>query len=543
MPRYLPLLLLGCWLAAIEPPTGIVALVSSDPMGEPGASAVVVADGLALTLTEVLPTGVGTITVVVPPGRQRAATVERRGDIALLRFDTSGLTPIPIAVTEPAIGDEVWTAGNASGAVQLDGLAAISRGVLSGSYAIDPKAPPTRGRGGKICSTITGPMFETDAAINQGAEGGALLDAQGRLIGLLTLGELRERRLGLAVPAARALGAAGMATPTKTPTAAVPGAAWMVLVRLERTQGLGNPPTVPRPPQALEDVPVYERERLQRWWDGYYHFQQVAWTDAPIPAVVIDAAAGLLLTSASHLHGDAASGRVLLAGGGLPCTVHAIDAGLDLALLKCAGSLPLTNATLAVEAPLLGDQVRVVGLVEDGPVATAGRVSVVGRKVSQTPFSFLQVDARANYATLGGPVIDAAGRLTGLLVLMGPDESRPWYINSGVAMAVDAPTIAAALPRLVAGRSRLAPPVVGLGIRVGDNGRLVIHEVTPGTGAAEAGLKPGDLILSVAGEPVASPAALARVLLRSKAGETVAVGLRRGRKVVNVKVEVREFGG
>jgi hypothetical protein len=322
-----------CWLAALEPPTGVIAVVSDDPLIDPGASAVVVADGLALTLSEVLPAGIGTVTVVVPPGRRREASIERRGDLAVLRLDTSGLVPLPLAQREPVLGAEVWTVGNASGAVQLDGVAAISRGVLSGSYAIDPQAPPTRGRGGKVCSTLTGPMFETDAAINQGAEGGALLDAEGRLIGLLTLGELRERRLGLALPAARALGAAGLATPTPAASPVVPGADWLVLVRLERTQGLGNPPTIPRPPQALEDVPVYDRERLQRWWDGYYHFQQVAWTDAPVPAVVIDAAAGLLLTSASHLHGAAASGRVLGVGGGAACTVHAIDAGLDLACL------------------------------------------------------------------------------------------------------------------------------------------------------------------------------------------------------------------
>jgi S1-C subfamily serine protease len=527
-------------LAAIDPPTGVVAVQAENPEDTPGGSAVVVAEGLALTLSEVLPAGAGNVVLVVPPGRRREATVERRGAVALLRFDTTGLVIVPAATHQPVLGDTVWTAGNAAGAVQLDGIAALSRGTLSGRYQLDPSAP-VRGRAGKVVSTLDGEVFETDAAVNDGMAGGALLDAQGRLLGLVCNAQVRERRLGTAVPAASILAAAGLPVPAPAAANVLPGSAWTVSVRLERTQGLGNPPAIPRPSQTVEEAPPYERERLQRWWDLYYHAQQVFWNDAPVPAVVIDPAAGFLLTSLSNLHGAAEAGRVLV-GAGVPCRVHAVDAGLDLALLKADAPLDLPAATFATAAPALGAAVRALGRIEDFALATTGHISVTGRRVAQTPFAFLQTDARANYACLGGPLVDAAGNLAGMVVLLGPDESRPWYINSGVAMAVDAPTIAEALPRLRAGRSRLAPPVVGLGVGVGDDGRLTVRSVRPGTGAAAAGMKPGDRIVSVDGVAVASPAALARVMLRHRAGDTVTVDVRRGRGLMTLRVDVREFG-
>lgn len=541
MLRCIGLVLGAALLVAMEPPSGVIAVVSNDPVDEPGASAVVVAEGLAITLAEALPAGAATVAVVVPPGRRRTAAVEWAGELARLRLDTAGCAPLAPAAGEPALGDAVWTVGNAGGAIELDGRPALSRGGLSGRYELPAGTAPLRGRGGRVPSRLTGEVLEVDAGVNDGLQGGALLDRDGRLAGLITLAQARERRLGTALSLARIAAAAGLPAPaTAGPD---PLRAPLALVRLERPRGLGNPALVPRPPRPVAAAPIYERERLQRWWDAYYHFQQVAWTDQPASALVVDAEAGLLLTAASNLHGGAERGRVALPGGGeAACTVVAVNQPLDLALLRCDRPLPWPAARLAARRPAAGEAVQVAGLQYAAATRTTGRVTVVGRRAGRSAASLLQIDARCNYGSLGGAVLGTDGTVLGLVVMLGPLPEWPWYINSGVAMAVDARTIAAALPELRAGTSRTQLPVLGLGIRIdpGQEG-VVVAAVLPGTGAAAAGVKAGDRVVGLDGRPVASHPALARALIRRQAGERVRLELRRDGHGLEASVELREF--
>ncbi len=537
-------LVLACVCAqavALDVPTGVVALASADPQGDPGASAVVVADGVAVTLAEVLPAGAATAALVVPPGRRREARIERRGELALLRFDTSGLTPVAPAARAAAPGDEVWTAGNAVGALALDGSPALSRGIVSGRYALPAGGPPLRGRGGRVVSTLTGEVLEIDAAVNEGSQGGALLDREGRLVGLVALAQARERRLGTALPLARFAAAAGLPAPAPAPASSA--SAPVALVRLERPNGLGNPPAPPRPPRSVDEVPPYERGRVQRGWDMHYHFQQIQWTDQPVSAVVIDPARGLLLTAAINCRDGVVRGSVILPDlTTVPCRVLAQDLGLDLALLVADGPLALPGARLATLPAAVGDPVRVVGRhsVDGQPTSTAGQVSVVARRLQKSASHALQVDARCNYGSLGGAVLAADGALLGVVVLLGPQRS--WLPNSGVAMAIDAAAIAAALPALEEGRSRAQLPVLGLGVKLAQaDGPPRIEAVVPGTGAADAGLRPGDQLVEADGRPLASAPALARVLSRHRAGDRVAITVVRGAQRLQLAVELREF--
>ena len=165
----------------------------------------------------------------------------------------------------------------------------------------------------------------------------------------------------------------------------------------------------------------------------------------------------------------------------------------------------------------------------------------MGRRLAQAEVGFLQLDARANFGSLGGVAVDAAGDPLGLVVHLGPEQ--PWLINSGVTLAVDGPTIAAALPALVAGTSRERLPILGLGVQLREeDGVMAIVAVVPGTGAAEAGLQAGDLLQRVADRPATSRAAIARALVRVTPGTAVPVVVRRGAETLTVPVTVRNFG-
>lgn len=540
-------------LAALEPPSGIAAILAPDDERIPcGGAAVVVArqDGglIALTLDEALPPEGQALRLVFPGGFRRVATVLRRGartTAVLLHIpDVPGIAPLACADSDRlTVGTTVWTAGNASASLESDGQVAISRGTVSGRYAIPPDAAPLRGRGGRELSRYRGPVLELDAAVNDGNQGGAVVDDAGRLVGLVSLGGIRERRLGTAVPLRAVLADVALDLPLSAPApagadhtalaaAAQAVAPSVALVYCERPEGLGNPTAVARPSTSVEAAPLADREAVQRWWDMYHHQQQMFWTDQPVSAVCVDADQGLLITAASNLHGDARRGRVLVEGGAVPCAVVATHAPLDLALLKAERPLPLKNVRWAGPRPSpLGEPVGIVGRhrIGDAPTLTVGVVSATTRRRLRSDHAFRQTDAEGNYGNLGGPVVAADGAVLGLVVMLGPqDDERPWLINSGVTLFVDAAAVAAALPDLIAGRSTARGTFVGLGVTMDYSGkRPVVKAIHKGSGAEKAGLKPGDQIESVAGVRIIDHMSIVRTLMRRAAGEQVQVVVRR----------------
>jgi S1-C subfamily serine protease len=72
---------------------------------------------------------------------------------------------------------------------------------------------------------------------------------------------------------------------------------------------------------------------------------------------------------------------------------------------------------------------------------------------------------------------------------------------------------------------------------------LVLRKVTPGTGAAAAGLREGDVLVAVDGSAVTSPQAVSRILLRHHPQDTVPVAIRRRGRSLTLSVVLQEFGG
>lgn len=547
---------LSAGAAALEIPSGIAAISEVIDEEQGGSAVVIASDGSALTLAEALPADRDSCEVVLSGGRRRQAAVIRRdadSTAVLLRIADlpADIRPLQLADSrrvQPL--DTVWTAGNATGSISLDGAAAISRGVISGLYELAPGSPPARGRGGRILASWSGAAIETDAAINDGSQGGALLDDAGRLLGLTSRAQTRERRLPLTMPLARILD--GLDLPPAGTAPAGGGGSWrqaaaavapsIGLLYLERLRGPGNPDGVPRPPRLLDEARASEREQLARWWELHWHQQQVFYTDQPVSALSLGD--DLLLTAASNLHGGAERGRLLLPGGPIACSVIGRDLPLDLALLRSERPHGLPAASFAPAPVALATPVALLGRWREhtGWTATVGAISATERRRMQSRLAFLQTDARANYGSLGGPLIDANGKVVGLCVLLGPQDDRPWLINSGVAMAIDAARIHGALPAMRAGKTTARPPFVGMGVQLRQReGALVIGSVTAGTGAAAAGLRGGDQLLSVAGVKATSADAIGRILLRRKPGDHVTVVLRRDGKELTVEVELKEF--
>ena len=186
---------------AYDPFTGSAGSTGS------GSGFVVSSDGLILTNNHVI-NGATTIQVTFDDGRQLAGTVvaaDAPNDLALVRVSSTGLTPLAFAETgAPVVGEVAIAIGSPLGTFSDT----ITQGIVSGvGRSIDVGVA-----GSRRSLHLTG-LIQTDAAINPGNSGGPLLDAAGRVIGIVTASASNSQGVGFAIPIAVALplinGAAG----------------------------------------------------------------------------------------------------------------------------------------------------------------------------------------------------------------------------------------------------------------------------------------------------------------------------------------------
>ncbi|HEX4880890.1 MAG TPA: trypsin-like peptidase domain-containing protein [Porticoccaceae bacterium] len=136
-----------------------------------GSGVIVSGEGYILTNAHVI-AGADAVIVLLADGREAQATVvgaDGETDLAVLKIVLDGLAPIPVGNSSQArVGDVVLAIGNPFGLGQ-----SVSQGIIS-----------ALGRG--IGLNTYENFLQTDAAINRGNSGGALIDAYGNLIGINT---------------------------------------------------------------------------------------------------------------------------------------------------------------------------------------------------------------------------------------------------------------------------------------------------------------------------------------------------------------------
>jgi serine protease Do len=231
------------------------------------------------------------------------------------------------------------------------------------------------------------------------------------------------------------------------------------------------------------------------------------------------------------------------------------DCQHDLAVLKIDGNnmptVPLGNSSDLV----LGQRVVAIGYalaLQGGPTVTTGIVSALDRTLqvqdpnctvcknsSRTYTNVIQTDAAINHGNSGGPLLNMQGQVVGINSA-GDDNAQ----NIGFAISIDAAkdTIdhAIASPLAPTGylgitTTDLTPAVAQqLGTTV-QSGAYVIS-TNKGEPADRAGMKSGDVIVSVDGKTVANENDLAAILNGLQPGTTVPVVVDRGGQQVTLNV-------
>lgn len=153
-----------------------------------GSGVIVSDDGFILTNHHVI-AGADQIIALLYDGREAQARLigsDPETDLAVLQISLDKLSPIAIGnSSQVQVGDVVLAIGNPFGLGQ-----SVSQGIIS-----------ARGRNGLGLSTFEN-FLQTDAAINRGNSGGALVDAYGNLLGInsATLNESSSVGIGFAIP-------------------------------------------------------------------------------------------------------------------------------------------------------------------------------------------------------------------------------------------------------------------------------------------------------------------------------------------------------
>lgn len=240
-----------------------------------------------------------------------------------------------------------------------------------------------------------------------------------------------------------------------------------------------------------------------------------------------------------HVVGSATTFKVRLVDG-QTLTGHLVGAYApdDLAVIKVSGAKHLTPATFGDSSKVqVGDIVMAVG----NPLGlassvTEGIVSYNGRTVAESSSvvlpSTIQTSAPINPGNSGGALVGLNGKVIGIPTLAAVDPQLGGGAAPGIGFAIPSNTIKLIANQIIAkgkvthsGRAYIGV-VVGDAINaVGQPVGALVGRVLPGTGAAKAGIRPGEAIVALNGQPVTNPAQLEDLLAGLKPGDKARVTL------------------
>jgi Do/DeqQ family serine protease len=258
--------------------------------------------------------------------------------------------------------------------------------------------------------------------------------------------------------------------------------------------------------------------------------------------VIVDAANGYVMTNA-HVVKEAREVLVTLKDNRrLPAKLIGADPGTDIALLKVDPKNLVAAKFGDSDALQVGDFVLAIGNPFGlGQTVTSGIVSALGRSgLSMEGFEhFIQTDASINPGNSGGALVNLKGELVGInTAIIGPSGA-----NVGIGFAVPAVMARAVMDQLIrygeVKRGRLGISMQDL---IGSEG-AVVAEVQPGSPAAQAGLRKGDVVTALNGRPVRGAAELRARLGIVPVGETVELRVQRGASTHTLKARVAPIEG
>jgi S1-C subfamily serine protease len=262
---------------------------------------------------------------------------------------------------------------------------------------------------------------------------------------------------------------------------------------------------------------------------------------------------GIIVTAEHALRRDEEIHATLPDGRVVPATLAGRDPSTDLAVLKCAEAAVAVAAFGDAAALRPGNLTLVVGRTRaSGPVAALGVVSLVAPErrtwTGAALAPYIRLDVGLQPTAVGGAVVDAQGRTVGM--------ATPRFARFG-AIAIPALTIDRVVDTLLK-KGHIPQGYLGVGlqpVRLPDALRqslqrsektaAIVLEVEPQSPAHKAGIVIGDILIALAGHPVARLEDVHAQLHGEAIGQQLTLKFVRGGAVqeANIVVGERSRGG
>ncbi|KMV70317.1 serine endoprotease [bacteria symbiont BFo2 of Frankliniella occidentalis] len=266
--------------------------------------------------------------------------------------------------------------------------------------------------------------------------------------------------------------------------------------------------------------------------------------------VVINAEKGYVVTN-NHVVDNASKITVQLSDGRrFEAKVIGKDPRSDIALIQLKDATNLTAIKMADSDNLqVGDYTVAIGNPYGlGETVTSGIVSALGRSGLNVDNyeNFIQTDAAINRGNSGGALVNLNGELIGInTAILAPDGG-----NIGIGFAIPSNMVKNLTAQMIeygqVKRGELGIMGTELNselakaIHVNAQRGAFISQVLPNSSAEKAGMKPGDVIVSMNGKPLNSFAALRAEVGSLPVGTKLALGVIRDGKPVNVTLELQQ---
>jgi len=271
------------------------------------------------------------------------------------------------------------------------------------------------------------------------------------------------------------------------------------------------------------------------------------------------------------------SGVIISPDGYIVTNNHVVDGATDIRVTmsdrqvlsaKLIGTDPLTDlAVIKVSAPNLpsvpwGDSAKLrrgqTVLAFGNPygfrfTVTRGIVSALNRpnpdaSDRRKPGQFIQTDAAINPGNSGGALVDARGELIGINTFLISSNGSFSGMGFAIPTQIAEPTVEALIRD-----GKISHGYIGIGISdvTPDNAKFfhmtnatgaVVTQVDPNTPGGRAGLKTGDVIASLNGQPVTDAGELQMQVGQKRPGDTIKLEVERDGKNVSIPVTLEAMG-
>lgn len=230
----------------------------------------------------------------------------------------------------------------------------------------------------------------------------------------------------------------------------------------------------------------------------------------------------------------------------LGAKVIGTDSKTDIALLKVDGGSDFPYVRLTSQKARIGDWVLAVGNPFGlGGTVTAGIVSAQHRDIGAGPYDdFIQIDAPVNKGNSGGPTFNLSGEVVGVnTAIYSPSGG-----SVGIAFAIPASTVEQVVASLkdkgavtrgfIGVQMQPVTKEIAEAIGLKEPKGALVADTVKDSPAAKAGIRTGDTIIAVDGEPIKEAKDLSRKVAQVAPGKTLSLTLYREGKERTVNLEV-----